>query len=170
VTAEIHAETEGGCPGTADLELLARWDALQSGFRRVTDRLLADVEARSGLAPSSFQALWFLMTTAERSAPMYQLAGTLGFTTAGTTKVADRLTEAGLIERRPCQGDRRVTLAVLTERGLQVAMTAALTLADALRERVVEPLGGAERFAALAETVTAVDPDPPSRPPCGAGA
>ncbi|MDX2648809.1 MarR family winged helix-turn-helix transcriptional regulator [Streptomyces sp. PA03-1a] len=167
MTAEIHAETDGRCPDTADLHLLARWDALQSGFRRLTDQLLADVEARSGLAPSSFQALWFLMTTPERSAPMYRLAGTLGFTTAGTTKVADRLTEAGLIERRPCREDRRVTLAVLTERGLQVAMTAALTLADALRERVVGPLGGAERFDALAVAVTAVDPEPPSRPPCG---
>ncbi|MEU1617500.1 MarR family winged helix-turn-helix transcriptional regulator [Streptomyces sp. NPDC005722] len=166
MTAEIHAETDGRCPGTADLHLLARWDALQSGFRRVTDQLLADVEARSGLAPSSFQALWFLMTTPERSAPMHRLAGTLGFTTAGTTKVADRLTEAGLIERRPCREDRRVTLAVLTEQGLRVAMTAALTLADALRERVVGPLGGPERFEALTDAVTAVDPDPPSGPPC----
>ncbi|MFF3562250.1 MarR family winged helix-turn-helix transcriptional regulator [Streptomyces sp. NPDC002574] len=167
---EIHTGTDGevACPRTADLELLARWDGLQSGFRRVTDQLLSDVEARSGLAPSSFQALWFLMTTPERSAPMNQLAGTLGFTTAGTTKVADRLTEAGLIERRPCRSDRRVTLAALTERGLEVAATAARALADALRERVVAPLGGTERFAALADAVTAVDPAPPGRPPCGA--
>lgn len=166
---EIHTGTDGkaACPGTAELELLARWDGLQSGFRRITDQLLADVEARSGLTPSSFQALWFLMTTPERSAPMNQLAGTLGFTTAGTTKVADRLTEAGLIERRPCRNDRRVTLAALTERGLEVAATAARALADALRERVVAPLGGTERFAALADAVTAVDPEPPGRPPCG---
>ncbi|WP_431959060.1 hypothetical protein [Actinacidiphila sp. bgisy160] len=48
-----------------------------------------------------------------------------------------------------------------------MAMTAALTPADALRDRVVGPFGGAERFYALTGALTAVDPEPPSRPPCG---
>ncbi|MDW6059973.1 MarR family transcriptional regulator [Streptomyces sp. FXJ1.4098] len=110
--------------------------------------------------------LWFLLTAPENAAPMNQLAATLGFTTAGTTKVADRLAEAGLLERRPSPCDRRVILARLTEPGLTAAVTAALTLADALRKRVVGPLG-AQSFGSLVAGVGAVDPAPRPRDSCG---
>jgi DNA-binding MarR family transcriptional regulator len=96
---------------------------------------------------------------------MYQLAQTLGFSTAGTTKVADRLVEAGLVERRPSLSDRRVIFAALTETGRQVAREAALALAAAVRDRVVEPLGS-EQFASLSAAIGSVDPSP-GRPPCG---
>jgi DNA-binding MarR family transcriptional regulator len=140
------------CPTPQEFALLQQWDALRSGFRRLTDHLLCDVANSTGLAQSSFQVLWFLLTTPGQSAPMNQLTETLGFTTAGTTKVADRLAAAGLIERRPQPTDRRVILAALTEDGRQTATTAARTFAQALRERVVGPLGE-ERFTWLAEAI-----------------
>jgi DNA-binding MarR family transcriptional regulator len=160
-------QQEGACvrPTAEEIALLHEWKALQSGFRRLNEQLLADVEAKVGLAPSSFQVLWFLLTTPDRSAPMYQLAQTLGFSTAGTTKVADRLVEAGLVERRPSLSDRRVIFAALTETGRQVAREAALALAAAVRDRVVEPLGS-EQFASLSAAIGSVDPSP-GRPPCG---
>jgi DNA-binding MarR family transcriptional regulator len=163
VAERMRTEASGRCPDSGDLTLLEEWNRLQSGFRRITEQLLADVDDKAGIAPSSFQVLWFLLTAPEQSAPMNQLAATLGFTTAGTTKVADRLAGAGLIERRPAPGDRRVVLAVLTADGVEVAMKAALALADALRERVVTPLG-AEQFSALAERIGSLDPAP--GPPC----
>ena len=145
-------EPMGECPTPQELALLQKWNALQSGFRRLTDQLLCDVENSTGLAPSSFQVLWFLLTTPGLSAPMNQLTETLGFTTAGTTKVADRLAEAGLLERRSHPTDRWVILAALTEDGHQTASTAARTFARALQERVIGPLGE-ERFASLADTI-----------------
>jgi DNA-binding MarR family transcriptional regulator len=145
-------ESAGECPTPHELALLQQWNDLQSGFRRLTDQLLCDVLNITGLAPSSFQVLWFLLTIPGQSAPMNQLAETLGFTTAGTTKVADRLTEAGLLERRPQQADRRVILAALTENGRQTATTAARTFARALQERVVGPLGE-EQFTSLADAI-----------------
>ncbi|MGY0058478.1 MarR family winged helix-turn-helix transcriptional regulator [Streptomyces sp. LZ34] len=154
------------CPTSDDLALLDQWDVLQSGMRRLTAQLLDDVEAKTDLAPSSFRVLWFLLTASDHAAPMNQLAATLGFTTAGTTKVADRLAEAGLLERHPSPSDRRVTLARLTEPGLTAAVTAALTLADALRKRVVGPLG-AQSFASLVDGVGTVDPTPAPRHNCG---
>jgi DNA-binding MarR family transcriptional regulator len=150
---DVAGSTEaGGCPTPQELALLEQWNILQSAFRRLTDQLLCDVGVSTGLAPSSFQVLWFLLTTPGRCAPMYQLAETLGFTTAGTTKVADRLAEAGLLERRPQPTDRRVILAALTENGCQTATTAARTFAQALRERVVGPLGE-EQFTSLAAAI-----------------
>jgi DNA-binding MarR family transcriptional regulator len=148
----------GSCPSPRQLALLEQWNALQSGFRRLTDQVLRDVETETGLAPSSFHVLWFLLTTPGHSAPMNQLTTTLSFTTAGTTNLADRLARAGLLERRPAPADRRVTLAVLTDKGRQTATTAARTLADTLQERVIAPLGP-DALAKLADTIGSLAPD-----------
>ncbi|HEY2442190.1 MAG TPA: MarR family transcriptional regulator [Streptosporangiaceae bacterium] len=153
------AAGEGGCPhpSAEEMALLKQWSILQSGFRRFTDQLLADVEVKVAVAPSSFQVLWFLLTSPDRTARMHQLTHALGFSTAGTTKLADRLAEAGLIERSPSPADRRVIYATLTEHGVQVATNAALALAEALRERVVRPLGK-HRLESLAAAISSLDP------------
>ena len=145
------------CPTPQQLALLEQWNAMQSAFRRLTDQVLHDVETETGLAPSSFHVLWFLLTTPEHAAPMNQLTNTLSFTTAGTTNLADRLAHAGLLERRPAPADRRVILAVLTDKGRQTAITAARTLADTLQERVIAPLGP-DALANLAGTIGSLAP------------
>jgi DNA-binding MarR family transcriptional regulator len=149
----------GECPTPQQLALLEQWNALQSSFRRLTDQLLRDVETETGLAPSSFHVLWFLLTIPGYAAPMNQLTTSLNFTTAGTTNLVDRLAGAGLLERRPAPADRRVTLAVLTEKGRQTATTAARTFADALQQHVIAPLGPGA-LANLADTVGSLAPDP----------
>jgi DNA-binding MarR family transcriptional regulator len=149
----------GECPTPQQLALLEQWNALQSSFRRLTDQLLRDVETETGLAPSSFHVLWFLLTIPGYAAPMNQLTTSLNFTTAGTTNLVDRLAGAGLLERHPASADRRVTLAVLTEKGRQTATTAARTFADALQQHVIAPLGPGA-LANLADTVGSLAPDP----------
>ena len=145
-------------PSAEDVTLLRQWGALQAGFRSLTDDLLSDVEQKAGVSPSSFQVLWFLMTAEANTAKMHQLAETLGFSTAGTTKVADRLVYAGLMERNPSADDRRVILAKLTPEGLRVGSEAAFALVEALKERVVSAVG-AERFADLATLIGAFGPE-----------
>jgi DNA-binding MarR family transcriptional regulator len=159
-SAEIAAACQGADhhPSAEDVTLLRQWGALQAGFRSLTDDLLSDVERKAGITPSSFQVLWFLMTSEANTAKMHQLAETLGFSTAGTTKVADRLVDAGLVERRPSADDRRVILAKLTPEGLRVASEAAFALVEALKERVVGTVG-AERFADLATLIGAFGPE-----------
>jgi DNA-binding MarR family transcriptional regulator len=146
-------------PSPAELALLQQWHGLHSGVRRLTDGLLADVAAANGLGPSSFQALMFLVTAPGQAAPMNQLAQSLGFSTAGTTKVVDRLADAGLVERRPSGSDRRVTYTALTTAGDERVLAASRTLARALRTRVVDPLGE-EAFGRLADAVASLDPEP----------
>ncbi|SEN84841.1 MarR family winged helix-turn-helix transcriptional regulator [Actinacidiphila rubida] len=146
-------------PSAGELALLQQWHGLHSGVRRMTDGLLADVEAENGLVPSSFQALMFLVAAPGQAAPMNQLAQALGFSTAGTTKVVDRLAEAGLVERRPSGSDRRVTYTALTTAGAERVLAASRTLARVLRTRVVDPLGE-EVFGRLADAVASLDPAP----------
>ncbi|MDI5968791.1 MarR family winged helix-turn-helix transcriptional regulator [Streptomyces sp. SL13] len=145
------------CPSPEDVILLRRWSSMQAALRRLTQQTLDDIEEKTGQAGSSFQVLWYLLSAPGQVAPMKQLAATLGFTTAGTTKVADRLSDAGLIERRPQPGDRRVTLAALTPQGRETAIAASLVLAGALRERVVGPLGP-DRFSAIVDAFGTIDP------------
>ena len=152
-----HSGGGGTCPSAADLALLQQWNHLQGAFRRLNGRLLEDVETKTGVAPSAFQVLWYLVSSPEYTAKMSQLSAILGFSTAGTTKVADRLAEAGMIERGPSAADRRVILVTLTDHGLEVASEAIRTFLGALRERAVGPMG-ADGFAALVESVAGLDP------------
>jgi len=149
------------CPNDPEdhrqLAVIMEWRSLQSGVERLTDSLYTEVELRNGLAPSSFQALLFLMTVPGQAAPMNQLSQALGFSTAGTTKVVDRLADAGLVERRPSGSDRRVTFTALTAEGAERALAASRSLAEALRTRVVEPLGEGV-FTSLVAAVRSLDP------------
>ena len=165
-SAEPAAESDltRACPSAEVVALLTEWNTLQSGIRRLTYQVLADVEARAGVDPSAFQVLWFLLNAPGRAARMHELAQILGFSSAGTTKVADRLAGAGLIERSPSRTDRRVIYATLTERGLDVAATSALALADALRERVTNTLGTVQ-FEALVSAIGSLSREPARRAP-----
>jgi len=146
-------------PSHAEIALLQQWHNLHSGVKRLNSNLLGDVQAENDLAPSSFQALMFLITAPGQAAPMNQLAQALDFSTAGTTKVVDRLADAGLVERRPSGSDRRVTYTALTTAGAERVLAASRTLARVLRTRVVEPLGE-ELFGTVADAITSVDPAP----------
>jgi DNA-binding MarR family transcriptional regulator len=158
------------CPDAEDGKLLERWYAVHGGMHRLGETLLGEVEAGLGLAQSEFRVLWFLVNTPDRAAPMNELSRVLRFSTAGTTKLVDRLAEAGLVERHTSPTDRRVTLAALTPAGVEVTVRAAKLMAAAVRRHVVEPLGE-ESFDALVTTVSALAPvegacPGESPPPC----
>src|ERR1700742_1072926 len=108
VAEPVRSNAAQACPDAGELGLLQQWHVLNVGVRRLTDDMLAGVEAEQGLAPSSFQALMFLVTAPGQPAPMTQPSAPLCSSTAGTTKLVDRLADAGLVERRPSDADRRV--------------------------------------------------------------
>lgn len=61
---------------------------------------------------------WAIMLIGERGAcPMRELAASVGLTRATVTHLADRLTDMGLVARRPDAHDRRMVLATLTVAG-----------------------------------------------------
>jgi DNA-binding MarR family transcriptional regulator len=87
------------------------------------------------------------------------LADRAGLTKSGLTRAIDRLASEGLIERRPCPGDARGQLIVLTAKGRRVLRRSApehfrsiaRNFADHLTEREVATLTTAlERVAAAA--------------------
>lgn len=150
----IATENPGStCPNAAqDDELLRAWFQLYSGMQNATAEMLAKVERGSGLAAPEVHVLWHLHRVPQRRAPMNEVSRLLNFSTAGTTKLVDRLSAMGLVDRRVCPTDRRVILAELTEAGERAATQAAAILADELRDRFLGRLGE-QRMNGLIEAV-----------------
>ena len=123
-------------------ELARAWKAVVRGYTHVTDLLTEQVERETGLpAPAFFALVWLLRDGSGSAVPLSKLARQVAFTSGGFTKVADRLEQAGLIQRQPSASDRRVTHAVLTEAGRALAERAFGIYCGGLRELVVERLG-----------------------------
>jgi len=143
-----------------DRELFATWLRLRGDLDSVAARLAREVEAATGLGMTGFQVLGRLALEPGRTIPMSRLARELVFTTGGFTKLADRLVALGLLERRGALDDRRVVLAVLTERGAALAAAGLGAYAAALRRFVLGPIGeeGIAQLAALADRLALACP------------
>jgi DNA-binding MarR family transcriptional regulator len=154
--------TDSACTAAAatdDEELLHRWFQVYAGMQTLSADLLAEVEHTAGLTAPEFRVLRYLDTAAGGGAPMNEITRLLGFSTAGTTKLIDRLCATGLVERNTDPSDRRVVLAELTTAGAGAAGRAAQVLAGALRERFVARLGE-DRITALVEAFALLAKDP----------
>src|ERR1700761_3705980 len=118
-------------------ELARAWKTIVRGYTHVTDLLTEQVERDTGLpAPAFFALVWLLRSGSGSAVPLSTLARPVCF-----SRGADRLEQAGLIERQPSVSDRRVTHAVLTEAGRSLAERAFAVYCGGLRELVVERLG-----------------------------
>jgi MarR family transcriptional regulator, organic hydroperoxide resistance regulator len=93
------------------------WRCMLDLFLAQRGRLLS-VAHEFGLAPQ--QAFAIKQLEPDRALTMSELAQRLHCDNSNVTGIADRLEAAGLAERRPHPGDRRVKTLVLTERGAAV--------------------------------------------------
>ncbi|MFC7340052.1 MarR family winged helix-turn-helix transcriptional regulator [Saccharopolyspora griseoalba] len=139
-------------PQVDDDQLVTWWGLVIEGYHVTADRLAAEIDRRFGLPMASFDILIRLVRSPGHRMQMTVLAKEAALSSGGFTKVADRLTKAGLIRREPSETDRRVTFAVLTEHGEEIATRARAAAAELLRERVLAPLGQ-QNSAALAEAM-----------------
>ncbi|HEX3651163.1 MAG TPA: MarR family transcriptional regulator [Pseudonocardiaceae bacterium] len=142
-------------PSTDDDEMVSWWGLVIEGYLATQDKVMGQIADEHGLAPASFDILIRLLRSPDHRMPMTRLAREAALSSGGFTKVADRLVKAGLVRREPCDVDRRITYARLTDHGLATAVRARGTCAAVLRRIVLEPLGQ-ERAGALADTMRAL--------------
>jgi DNA-binding MarR family transcriptional regulator len=128
-------------PPAAPDELLDAWGCVVRGYTHVTELLTEQVERETGLPAPHFVVLAWLLRSGQQAVPLSMLARQVAFSSGGFTKVADRLEQAGLIERQPCPEDRRVTNAVLTPAGRAHAERAVAIYRSGLRDLVLAHLG-----------------------------
>jgi DNA-binding MarR family transcriptional regulator len=129
--------------GMTDEDLLTDWELVTRAVARTQERVLARIE-EAGLPSQWFAALHLLLRSSDHRIPMSRLARELSMTSGGFTKLADRMGQDGLINRRNSSGDRRVVYAALTEEGLRVARRTERQYKAALREHVLDVLTAPE--------------------------
>jgi DNA-binding MarR family transcriptional regulator len=131
------------------------WRAYITATTLLHERLSRELQAEHGLTMADYEILVRLSEAPDRSLRMSQLAD---FTLASRSRLShqvDRLEKAGLVEREPCESDRRGANAVLTEHGWQALVAAAPTHVAGVRAHLVDQLTD-RQFAALGEALAVV--------------
>ncbi|NMD60334.1 UNVERIFIED_ORG: DNA-binding MarR family transcriptional regulator [Nocardia globerula] len=117
------------------------WRNLVVAHSVILGKMEADLRANTGLTLGQYDVLLRLHEAPGNSLRMGDLAQQVLVTTSGVTRVADRLVNAGLVERVRPDADRRVVTVSMTPAGKET-----LRAASAIHSR-----GIAEYFADLVE-------------------
>jgi DNA-binding MarR family transcriptional regulator len=75
------------------------------------------LQAACGLPALHFHVLQILADAPEGRLRLQELAEAVRHSQSGTTRLVDRLEKEGLVARHLCESDRRVTWAMLSEKG-----------------------------------------------------
>ncbi len=95
------------------------WGGFLQTHARIVKLLDAQMRAEHDMSLSAFEVLLHLARATERRLRMSELAEGVLLTPSGITRVVDRLVRAGLVSRRSCESDLRVTYAAITDDGLE---------------------------------------------------
>ena len=85
----------------------------------LTRELSARLEAEHGLTMSDFDVLIQLYHAPEHAMRRVDIARSVLLTASGITRLLDGLERCGLVAKKACESDARVSYAVLTEEGLR---------------------------------------------------
>ena len=97
--------------------LVTTFGRLLEATHALQARLGPDLEAATGLDLTWLEVLLRLSRSPEGVLTMGELSRQIALTSGGVTRLVDRMTAAGLVERVPCASDRRVLYASITDAG-----------------------------------------------------
>ena len=95
------------------------WLRFLRAHAALTRELGARLEAEHGLTMSDFDVLIQLYHAPEHAMRRIDIARQVLLTASGITRLLDGLERCGLVAKKACDGDARVTYAVLTPEGLR---------------------------------------------------
>lgn len=153
-------------PHRCDDERITAFGMLLEAHAAVTAVVNRELEAAAGMPITWFELLIRLSRSPGQRLRMSELAGQVGLSHSGLTRLVDRVIDAGLVRREACPEDRRGAFAVLTPAG-GVALDSALDDHLASIERhLVAPLGaeGVARLTDLLRTVRDASASSAGRP------
>lgn len=100
-----------------DCKRMELWQAMLQAQARVCAALTRHLQAECDLPLKWYHILVYLDHQSCGSLRLQDLAVAIGVSQSGLTRLLDRMTEAGLVQREPCQADRRGMYAVITPAG-----------------------------------------------------
>ncbi len=113
-------------------ERIRTFGLLLEAHTRLTQLLDAELQRSDGVSLQTFEVLLRISRAPDGVITMTDLAGQVALSTGGVTRLADRLSDIGLVERRSCPEDRRRVHLALTPRGVEVLSRAIVSHVDAL--------------------------------------
>ena len=143
----------------------AAWRALSRAVTVIPRLLGKDLLEAQGLNLTEYSVLLHLSEAPDRSLRMGDLANYAWITSGGLTRVVDRLSGQGLVERVRDESDGRGQMAVLTDAGVQRLERAWPTHLAGVRRHVMDHLSDLD-LAGFAKAMGAVgdkDLGPPAR-------
>ena len=111
----------------------AAWELYFTTTARLTERIEAALKCQSGLSMPEYSVLLMTDRAGEAGIRPSVLAHKVVFSRSRLTHTMKRLESRDLISRRPCQGDGRGGLVVLTDAGKRLFDEAAIVQRDVIR-------------------------------------
>ncbi|KGX87847.1 MarR family winged helix-turn-helix transcriptional regulator [Pontibacillus marinus] len=90
---------------------------LSKAYRSITDQVKRDIQEQ-GLNPTEFGVLEMLYHQGEQ--PLQKIGDKILLASGSITYVVDKLQQKGLLERKPCPNDRRITYAAISDEGCKL--------------------------------------------------
>ena len=127
--------------------------------------LSAQLVERHGLALSEYEVMLLLSRAPERAMRRVDLSREVRLSPSGVTRMLDRLEVTGMVEKRACASDGRVSYAALTDAGMAKLEQSAPDHIAAVERLLAERLDPAE-LASLSELLGRLSPQaaPQGRP------
>lgn len=98
---------------------MTAWLRFLRAHAAITRELSTRLEAQHGLTLSDFDVLVQLYHAEGRAMRRVDIARQVLLTASGITRLLDGLERSGLVEKKPCASDARVSYAVLTRAGVR---------------------------------------------------
>ena len=131
------------------------WLAFLGASELVMSSLDAQLQRDAGFPHAYYAILAQLSAAPDRTLRMSDLADVVNASPSRLSHAAGKLEERGWIVRNQCEGDRRVTLATLTDVGFGVLAEQAPGHVNAVRKGLFDPLT-AEQVTQLEQICNAV--------------
>jgi len=115
--ANISTERYASLVGATQDNVVTAWREMAACHAAACAALERELGERHGLGVSDFEVLERLAESEERKFRAQDLAEAVHLSQSALSRLVDRLTRHGLVERCGCEGDRRGVYVVLTEAG-----------------------------------------------------
>ena len=135
------------------------WRGFLRTYGQVLPILEQEMQAAHNLPLTWYDVLVQLKQAPSHALRLQDLADAIVLSQSGLTRLLDRMSEVGLVERKPCPKDRRGSLAQITDLGLATLEKAAPVHLDGIERHFMRPLDEADITAldkAFAKILTAL--------------
>ncbi|MET7982098.1 MULTISPECIES: MarR family transcriptional regulator [unclassified Streptomyces] len=140
----------------ANSRLVRDFGLLIKSATRLEQRIDSALRQECGISHTMLEVLIGLCRRPGEEISQRQLADDLTLTSSGTTRLIDRMEEAGLVRRVPSPADRRVALVEPTTEGRTAFLRAAAVHAHVVEEYFVKPLA-TDDYARLTSALSKID-------------